>query len=168
MVRDLQQARHAPKRGVRLLEAGGVDHEPVTNPQRVEQLLLAERRRAEPPEVGRHPARQQRIDKLRQVLGRVAVDVEGDDLALPATRDLGLADLGRDPCVEVPPPDRRLFADHDRLRRMLRADAQGGAPRQLFVRLARRHADQGHDAGARMKVLVVSGLIARELVADLA
>src|SRR5438552_5808252 len=51
VVRDLQQARHAPKRAVRLLEPRRVDHEAVTYLLRVEQLLLSNRRRAEPPEI---------------------------------------------------------------------------------------------------------------------
>ena len=61
----------------------------------------------------------------------------------------------------------RVLANDNRLRRMLGADRAGRAYRQVLLRGAGHRADQRHHAAPRMRMLVVAGLRARELVPDL-
>src|SRR5207248_9818845 len=156
-----------PERVVGLVELGRVDHQSVADPQRVEELALAKGRSAEPPQVGRHAAHEQRIEQRTQVVRRLAVDVEGYEIAFDRARQRGSPDVGRDPRIEVTSPDGGLLPDHDRLGRMLQRDRPGGSLGHLCLRVGGRDPDQGHHAVARVEVLIVPRLGAGELVPDL-
>ena len=72
-VSHLQQFRETAKSVIRALELRRVDNEAVAYPQRFEQLALVEGRCSHPPEIRRHPADEQGIDKRVEVIrGRSA------------------------------------------------------------------------------------------------
>src|SRR4029077_13636457 len=98
---ELEHVRHPVEGVVRVAELRRIDDEAVADVESVEDLGPAERRRAQPPQVRRDAAHEQGVEQGREVLDRLSVYVQGDELALVAARGFWPIRIGGDPRVEV-------------------------------------------------------------------